>query len=44
MIETEKFFKENSYVVIKDFIKEPMLSLYYNYVKLIANRNAIRYV
>ena len=43
MIETKKHFKENSYVVIKDFIKEPALSTYYNYVKLMANRSAVKY-
>lgn len=43
MNDTSKHFKENSYVVIKDFLKEPMLSLHYNYVKLLANRNAIKF-
>ena len=38
-----EYFKENSYVVIRNFLDETMLSTYYNYVKLMANRQAIRY-
>jgi len=43
MINTSKYFKENSYVVIKSFLNKEQLSTFYNYTKLLANRNAIKF-
>lgn len=38
-----KFFQENNYVIINNFLSEQQCNTYYNYTKLLANRNAIKY-